>query len=135
MYFQRIGFARFFSIVFHFFLFQFWSSSILIVFHFSRLPCWSSSILVVFHFGRLPFWSPSILVFFHLMDKEKISSKQDFLNRKVKDKMPSVQDFSCYWCCHPQDGGQTLNFVEHYPDISFLLTFYTESRFEVSFYL
>merc|ERR1712215_55843 len=97
-------------VVFHFGRLPFWSSSIWVVFQFGRLPFRSSSIWVVFHSGRLTFWSSSTLVVFHLMDKEKISSEQDFLIRKVKDKMSSAHDFLCDSWCHPQDGGQTLNY-------------------------
>merc|ERR1712236_22650 len=107
--------------VFHFGRLPFWSSSVLVVFHSGRLPFWSffhlgrlpflsSSILVVFHVGFLIFWLSSILIVFHLMDKEKISSDQDFLNIKVKYKMSSVQDLLCDWCYHPQDGAQTLKY-------------------------
>ena len=86
------------SVTLTFSIFIFWLSSILVVFHFVCLLFWLSSILFVFyfghpHFGRLPFYSSSILVVFHLIDKKKMSSEQDCLNSKDKEKCPQHRIF------------------------------------------
>merc|ERR1712215_330750 len=82
-----------FSILLHFGRLLFWLSSILFVFYFGHPTFWSSFILFVFHFCRLPFKSSFILVVFHLIDKKKMSSEQDCLNSKDKEKCPQHRIF------------------------------------------